>query len=45
MIEKLESPPPMRAEKKESPFCPSIIAAKPVVFTPGIGITERNLYT
>ena len=45
IIEKFWSPPPIRAEKNESPFCPSIAAARPVVFTPGIGITERNLYT
>jgi len=43
MIEKLSSPHPIRAEKNESPLSPSIIAAKPVVFAPGIGITERNL--
>jgi len=45
IIEKFARPPHVSAEKNESPFWPSIIAAKPVVFTPGIGITERNLYT
>ena len=45
MTEKFWSPQPMRAEKKESPLWPSIIAASQVVLTPGIGITERNLYT
>ncbi len=45
MIEKLARPPPIKAEKKERPFCCSKIADRPSVFTPGTGITERNLYT
>jgi len=43
IIEKLARPHPIRAEKKESPLCHSIIDASPSVFTPGIGITDKNL--
>ena len=45
MIEKFSRPHHIRAEKKASPLCHSIIAANQVVLTPGIGITAKNLYT
>lgn len=45
ITEKFSSHPPIKAEKKASPRCHSIIAESHAVLTPGIGTTAKNLYT
>jgi len=43
IIEKCSKPHHIKAEKNASPVCLSITAFNHSVFTPGTGITDKNL--